>query len=152
MDKNENLAAARVLVVDDDASFIRRATVSLGTLADVESVTTGEGLLRCVYRQLPDIVLLNMMLADRDGFLMLEELLELDLDKPPFVFCTTSGPLSINRLSTSPEWRVGTISRTSRLEQLRSVVKTVLASRDEPEVVAEVAPEPIPVVAESLVS
>ena len=150
MDKNGNLAGARVLVVDDDAAFIRRATVSLGVLADVECVTSGEELLRRVYRQLPDIVLLNMLLADRDGFLMLEELLTLDLDKPPFVFCTTSGPLSINRLSTSPDWPVGTISRTSRLEQLRNVVKTALDSRDEVEDIAE--PEPVPVVAQSLAS
>ncbi|MGA7671459.1 MAG: response regulator [Nitrolancea sp.] len=145
-DNYDNLVAARVLVVDDDASFVRRATVSLGTLADVECVTTGEELLHCVYRQLPDIVLLDMMLADRDGFLMLEELLRLNLEKPPFVICTTSGPLSINRLSTSPDWPVGTIARSSRMDQLRSVVKTVLASRDEPEVIAE--PESVPLVAQ----
>lgn len=145
MDRNENSVAARVLLVDDDASFVRRATVSLGSLADVECVTTGEELLGCVYQQLPDIVLLNMMLADRDGFLLLEELLHLDLDRPPFVFCTTSGPLSINRLSTSPDWPVGTIARSSRLEQLRHVVKTVLASREEPDSVPEAVLEPVPV-------
>jgi len=145
MDRNDNSVAARVLLVDDDASFVRRATVSLGNLADVECVTTGEELLGCVYRQLPDIVLLNMMLADRDGFVLLEELLHLDLDRPPFVFCTTSGPLSINRLSTSRDWPVGTIARSSRLEQLRSAVETALASRDEPEDVADPELEAVPV-------
>ncbi len=142
--KNEHIVSPRVLVVDDDASFIRRATVSLYDVADVESVTSSDDLLRQVYRWLPDIVLLNMMLDDRDGFVLLEELLRLNLDHPPFVFCTTSGPLSINRLSNCPGWPVGTLSRTARLEQLRTTVESALAKRD-------VAREPaVAIVAQSL--
>lgn len=129
--KNVNRLNARVLVVDDDASFIRRATVSLGSLARVESVTSGEDLLRRVYVWLPDIILLNPLLADSDGFHLLEELLDLDLDRPPFVFCTTSGPASTTRLSTCPGWPVGTISRSARLELLRDTVEWALAARED---------------------
>jgi CheY-like chemotaxis protein len=135
------MPGTRVLVVDDDVSFIRRATVSLGTVADVEFLHSGDDLLRCVYHWLPDIVLLNMLLDDRDGFLMLEELLELDLDHPPFVLCTTSGPLSATRLSDCPDWPVGTIPRTARLEQLRDTVESVLAGRED----AEETPDEVPV-------
>ncbi len=127
--KNENSSGARVLVVDDDVSFIRRATVSLGAVADVESVTSGEDLLGSVYRWLPDVVVLNMLLDDRDGFVLLEQLLELDLEHPPFVLCTTSGPSSRTRLLNSPGWPVGTISRTERLEQLRITVESAIAAR-----------------------
>lgn len=129
--KNERMPEARVLVVDDDVSFIRRAMVSLGDLASVESVASGAELLRCVYRWLPDVVLLNMLLGDRDGFLLLEELLELNLEHPPFVFCTTSGPSSVTRLPGSSSWPVGTISRSARLEQLRNTIELALASRED---------------------
>lgn len=125
------MPGARVLVVDDDASFIRRATVSLGAVANVESVGSREELLRRVYRWLPDIVMLNLLLDDDDGFLLLEQLLALDLEHPPFVLCTTSGPSSITRLLNSPGWPVGTISRTARLEQLRDTVESALAARED---------------------
>ncbi len=128
--KNEFMPGARVLVVDDDAVFIRRAMVSLGQAADVKSVASGEDLLRRVYNWLPDVVLLNMLLDDRDGFQMLEEILDVELDHRPFVFCTTSGPSSINRLSDRPDWPVGTISRSTRLEQLRDTINSALAARE----------------------
>ena len=124
------MPGARVLVVDDDAAFIRRAMVSLGAAADVKSVASGEDLLRRIYNWLPDVVLLNMLLDDRDGFQMLEEILDVDLDRRPFVFCTTSGPSSTNRLSDRPEWPVGTISRTSRLEHLRDTIKSAISARE----------------------
>ncbi len=127
--ENKNVPSARVLVVDDDVSFIRRATVSLAPFADVESVASSEDLLLQVYQWLPDIVLLNMLLDDRDGFAVLEELLQLDLDHPPFVFCTTSGPASMTRQPTGADWPVGTIPRTVRLEQLRDTVESALAAR-----------------------
>lgn len=132
-ENHDNRQGARVLVVDDDASFVRRATVSLGTVANVESVTSGEELVGRVSRSVPDIILLSLLLDDSDGFNLLEELLELDLDRPPFVFCTTSGPASTTRLPTCRDWPVGTISRTARLELLRDTVECALASREDAE-------------------
>jgi CheY-like chemotaxis protein len=125
------MTGARVLVVDDDVTFIRRATVSLGSLADIESIASGDDLLRYVRGWAPDIIVLNLLLDDRDGFQLLEELLSLDLTPPPFVLCTTSGPASATRVSPCAGWPVGTISRTAQLHQLRDAVQTALESREE---------------------
>jgi CheY-like chemotaxis protein len=129
--KSCEMTGARVLVVDDDVKFVRRATVSLGSLADIESIASGEDLLRYVRRWLPDVVVLSLLLDDRDGFQLLEELLSLDISPPPYVLCTTSGPASATRVSPSAEWPVGTISRTAQLHQLRDAVRSALESREE---------------------
>ncbi len=141
--ENENVPCARVLVVDDDVSFIRRATISLAPVADVASVTSSEELLGQVYQWLPDIVLLNMLLDDRDGFVLLEELLQLDLDHPLFVFCTTSGPSSITRQPSCANWPVGTLPRTARLEHLRDTVARALAARGDQAEQVEGRAEPL---------
>ncbi|HVB66019.1 MAG TPA: response regulator [Nitrolancea sp.] len=125
------MTGARVLVVDDDVTFIRRATVSLGSLAVIECIASGEDLLRYVRYWLPDVVVLSLLLDDRDGFQLLEELLSLDISTPPYVLCAISGPAAATRVSPYAEWPVGTISRTAQLHQLRDAVQTAIESREE---------------------
>ncbi|HEX3721718.1 MAG TPA: response regulator [Nitrolancea sp.] len=125
------MTSARVLVVDDDSTFVRRASVSLGSLGDVESIASGDDLVRHVLNWAPDVIVLSLLLDDRDGFQLLDELFSLDLTPPPFVLCTTSGPASATRVAPCANWPVGTICRTAQLHQLRDAVEQVLAARDE---------------------
>jgi CheY-like chemotaxis protein len=125
------MTVARVLVVDDDMTFIRRVTVSLGSLADIESLSSGEDLLGYVQVWRPDVIVLNLLLDDRDGFQLLEELLGLNLLPAPYVLCSTSGPAAKTRVCPCDTWPVGTISRGTQLQQIRETVQAVLESRSE---------------------
>lgn len=125
------MTVARVLVVDDDMTFIRRVTVSLGSLADIQSLSTGDDLLGFVHVWQPEVIVLNLLLDDRDGFQLLEELLSLNLSPAPYVLCSTSGPAAITRVCPCAKWPVGTISRGTKLQQIRETVQAVLESRSE---------------------
>lgn len=125
------MTVARVLVVDDDMTFVRRVTVSLGSLADIDSLSSGDDLLGHVQVWRPDVIVLNLLLDDRDGFQLLEELLALGLSPAPYVLCSTSGPAAKTRLFPYAKWPVGTISRCTKLQQIRETVQTVLESRSE---------------------
>jgi CheY-like chemotaxis protein len=125
------MTVARVLVVDDDATFSRRVTVSLESLADVERLTSGDDLLTFVQLWRPDVIVLNLLLDDQDGFQLLEDVLNLNLDPAPHILCSTSGPAAKTRACPCAKWPVGTISRGTQLQQIRETVQTVLESRSE---------------------
>jgi len=123
------MTVARVLMVDDDMTFIRRVTVSLGSLAEIESLSSGDDLLGFVQVWQPEVIVLNLLLDDRDGFQLLEELLSLNLSPAPYVLCSTSGPAATTRVCPCAKWAVGTISRGTKLQQIRETVQAVLESR-----------------------
>jgi CheY-like chemotaxis protein len=118
-------------MVDDDMTFIRRVTVSLGSLAEIESLSSGDDLLGFVRLWRPDVIVLNLLLDDRDGFLLLEELLSQNFAPAPYVLCSTSGPAATTRVCPCAKWPVGTISRGTKLQQIRETVQAVLESRSD---------------------
>ncbi len=129
--KSGEMTVARVLVVDDDMTFVRRVTVSLGSLAEVENLSTGDDLLGFVQLWRPEVIVLNLLLDDRDGFQLLDELLSIKLSPAPYVLCSTSGPAAMTRVCPCDKWPVGTISRGTKLHQIRETVQAVLESRSE---------------------
>ena len=81
---------SRVLVVDDDPKmlwFVRNALASAGYTA----VTTGEPreLSRTIRKEKPDLVLLDLMLPDTDGFGLMERMPE--LGHLPVIFISAYG-------------------------------------------------------------
>ncbi|MBV9845062.1 MAG: response regulator transcription factor [Kutzneria sp.] len=59
----------RLLVVEDEPSIRELLAASLRFAGfQVETAATGEDALRSVQRQVPDLILLDVMLPDRDGF------------------------------------------------------------------------------------
>jgi CheY-like chemotaxis protein len=125
------MTVARVLMVDDDMTFIRRVTVSLGSLAEIESLSSADDLLGFVQIWRPEVIVLNLLLDDADGFQLLEELLSLNLSPAPYVLCSTSGPAAKTRVCPCAKWPVGTISRGTKLQQIRETVQAVLESRSD---------------------
>ncbi len=69
------MSAARVLVVEDDpdiAALLTRRLTRLGHA--VEAVGTGSAALAAATRAVPDLVLLDILLPDTDGWTVLREL------------------------------------------------------------------------------
>jgi CheY-like chemotaxis protein len=113
---------ARVLIVDDDPVFLSRATVALDGITDLRSAPNGRRALAVVGTWRPDIILLDMLLEDLDGFTFLEQLSDVGLEHPPFILCTTDGHGAGTRVRPLPSWQVGTILRSSTSYQIRDAV------------------------------
>jgi adenylate cyclase len=65
----------QILIVDDDtdlSELLREVLVLAGYV--VHGVFTGEGALRATYRSRPDLILLDLMLPDMNGFSICEQL------------------------------------------------------------------------------
>ena len=66
------LRGARILVVDDEPNIVEMLTMSLRYVGfDVESATTGVEAVAAAERFSPDLVVLDVMLPDADGFALL---------------------------------------------------------------------------------
>jgi len=67
----------KVLIVDDEPDVIEVVNLCFNLRwpdADVVSATTGEGGLRLVEDEKPDLILLDIMLPDTDGFQLCQEI------------------------------------------------------------------------------
>ncbi|MDD9372125.1 MAG: response regulator, partial [Acidimicrobiales bacterium] len=85
---NGRTPEARLLVVDDEPNIVELLSTSL-RFAGFEVVTamTGGDAVRAVERYRPDLVLLDVMLPDIDGFVVLRRLRE-GRDRLPVLFLT----------------------------------------------------------------
>ena len=95
---------ARVLVVDDHEGFreVARALLEADGLHVVAEADDGETAVEAARRYLPDLVLLDVHLPDRDGF-EVSRLLA-GLPSPPVVVLTSSRPIGDlhRRVADSP--------------------------------------------------
>ena len=68
----------RILVVDDDPDILTAITVGLAdTGATIETATDGGAAVSMAEKRLPDLVILDIMLPQKTGFLVLERLRQL---------------------------------------------------------------------------
>jgi len=116
------MAGTRILVIDDDRSFIRHMQTALRGLGEVRATTCGVDGLRTVDYWEPDVVMLDLLLYDVDGFTLLERLTGPDRRHRPAVLCLTDGLGAGTRHIRGPYWPVGTVERTAPAHQLRRVV------------------------------
>lgn len=80
----------RVLIVDDDPDI--RSSMDLafrGEGAATSTVGDGNAAIHAAFAEPPDLVVLDMMLPARSGFLVLEKLREL-ADPPPVIMVTAN--------------------------------------------------------------
>ncbi len=85
---------AQLLLVEDDAAI---ADVLSDALRDaghsLRLATTGAGALEALHRELPDLILLDLMLPDMDGWTFLRRReREYDLARVPVLVVSASGP------------------------------------------------------------
>jgi len=69
-----SVAGARILVADDNADMRDYLARLLGDRYRVEAVTNGAQALQAIARELPDLVLSDVMMPEVDGFALLERL------------------------------------------------------------------------------
>jgi len=83
-----------VLVIDDDRGFcqlVQRMLVAGGHTGDVRRAYGGEEGLQAMRRRRPDLVLLDLMMPDMDGFEVLKQMREApDLASVPVVLLTAT--------------------------------------------------------------
>ena len=72
---SQNLTGKRVLLVDDDSDILTSMQAAFEpTGAEVETASNGNKAVELAEKNLPDLVVLDMMLPGRSGFLVLERL------------------------------------------------------------------------------
>nr|WP_197536477.1 response regulator transcription factor [Microlunatus phosphovorus] len=95
-----------VLIVDDHAGFrvaARALLESDGRLDVVGEADNGADAIRATTRLHPDIVLLDIVLPDLDGFAVCESIMSDGSNPPAVVLISSRGPSSYRtRLSASP--------------------------------------------------
>lgn len=100
-------SAPRILFVDDDAAFVQRASAALGKVGCfVQAAATAEQGLRLAQKLRPDLMILDRLLPDGDGFDLLAKLREDPrLKETPVVFCTVRKERQLGlRLGAADFW------------------------------------------------
>jgi CheY-like chemotaxis protein len=83
---------AKVLLVEDDPSIIQMYTLKLKQKHEVLEASTGKAGLELAIKEKPDIILLDVIIPQMDGFAVLEELKKNPATKKiPVVLLTNLG-------------------------------------------------------------
>lgn len=99
-DIHEALAGKKVLLVEDDNFFVDLVAQKLSAHCTFDSVGTGEDAMAKLQKEVPDIVLLDIMLpGGMDGFAVLEKMkADENLKKIPVIILSNlSRPADIER-------------------------------------------------------
>lgn len=115
------MSAARVLLVDDDPLFTRRAELALGTMVDVRVARTQRDALTTAESWRPDAVVVDVMLTDSDAFRLLEELRS-RVGGQLAVICLTKGPGSRTWLFDDGVAFFGVMRREAGIDTLQLAV------------------------------
>ena len=78
----------KVMIVDDNVEFVKLLTMFINSQQDMEVVATlndGNNVVSKVKEKKPDILLLDIIMPERDGLAVLEDLEECALEKKPHI-------------------------------------------------------------------
>ena len=87
MAKSETKSGKRILLVDDDAEIIESLRLAL---EEVLIARDGNQGLALIEREAPDLVILDMMMPKRSGFLVLERLKRMGENKQRIIMITAN--------------------------------------------------------------
>ena len=82
----------RVMLADDNLSLLRALTESLSRKSEIEvvaAVSDGAAILESVRERAPDVLIMDLIMPRKDGFMVLEELSHLEGAKKPKVIVLT---------------------------------------------------------------
>ncbi|HUG16801.1 MAG TPA: hypothetical protein VMM78_17475 [Thermomicrobiales bacterium] len=119
---------ARVLIVDDDAFFVRRARAALEGSFELQIVSNRDAALAAIETWAPDIVVLDATLGGSGAFGLLDEMRTSCLDGVPRVLFVAKGPGSIHRLQVDGSSFLGVILRESGMDGLLAAVRCALGT------------------------
>jgi DNA-binding response OmpR family regulator len=90
MNQHHRLADVRVLVVDDDPDILEVMEIAFSSEgATVSTANTGDDAVTRFTADQPELVVLDMMLPKRSGFLVLERIQQ-DDEPPPVIMVTAN--------------------------------------------------------------
>lgn len=125
------MAGARVLVIDDDRTFIDQIQAALHGVGELRATACGQDGLRTVEYWTPDVVMLDLLLHDVDGFALLERLTAPTRSYRPAILCLIDGLGAGMREVPFVGWPVGTLVRSAPPAQMRFAVLRAAQARAE---------------------
>ena len=120
-----------VLIVDDDPDVVTAITMALTDLgAKVHQAIDGQQAVEVQEREHPDLVILDMMLPKRSGFLVLERIRK---SKPkPKVIMITGNLGSRHKTYAESQGVDDYINKPFRMDRLMASIEKLLPSADAP--------------------
>jgi DNA-binding response OmpR family regulator len=127
------LMAKRILVVDDEPDIRRLVAEALDVTGyDVQTAANGEEAIRAASLYIPDLVLLDIMMPDMDGFTVYERLRARPVDlKSPIIFLTARREIN-DKLLGFEKGAVDYITKPFHIKELLARVKVHLGELGPP--------------------
>jgi len=130
-DDNEfRLKDVKVLIVDDDSEV--RAAIDHALQAEgalTQTCGDGNSAVRICETDPPDLVVLDMMLPKRSGFLVLEKIRALDVDPSPIVVMVTANEGKRHQQYAEALGVDGYLLKPVRLERLIALAQDLVEER-----------------------
>jgi len=125
----ENLAGKSILVVDDDPDILTAITTGLAdTGAAIETVSDGSGVVSHVEQNKPDLLILDIMLPGKSGFLVLEQLRQkVPRGQGPKIMMITGNQGHRHRQYAEALGVHGYLNKPFRMERLLELTEKLLA-------------------------
>ncbi|MFW6153701.1 MAG: response regulator transcription factor [Planctomycetota bacterium] len=120
------LEGRKILLVDDDADIVAAMRAALkDTGAEVSTAGDGDTAVRKIASEEPDLVVLDMMLPKRSGFLVIEHLRDQGGEAPEIIMITGNEGTR-HRIYAESLGVAMYINKPFRMERLIGGIKTVL--------------------------
>lgn len=119
----------RVLLVDDDPLYVRRAMLALAGTADLRIAASREAALALITDWWPDVVVLDMFLRDGDAIRLPEELRARGRSRSLGVVYLTKGAGARTRFQSLGTNFLGVVERERGAEALRAALRAATDHR-----------------------
>jgi CheY-like chemotaxis protein len=125
----QNLAGKTILIVDDDPDILTAITTGLAdTGATIQTAGDGNSAVTLVEKLAPQLIILDIMLPGKSGFLVLEQLRQrIPRDKAPKTIMITGNQGQRHRQYAEALGVNGYLNKPFRMERLLEIVEKVLA-------------------------
>ncbi len=126
---SDELAGKKILLVDDDLDILTAMRAALGdTGAEIDSATDGDTAVSKASSDQPDLVVLDMMLPKRSGFLVMERLKKgRTPEQMPRVIMITGNQGSRHRAYAQSLGVDLYLTKPFRMDKLITAIKDMLA-------------------------
>jgi DNA-binding response OmpR family regulator len=126
----DTLTGKRILIVDDDPDILTAIKAGLAdTGAELETASNGSKAVSCVEASPPDLVILDVMLPEKSGFLVLEKLRQdLKPEERPKVIMITGNQGKRHRQYAEALGVDEYLNKPFRMERLIEVTEKLLSN------------------------
>jgi len=124
----EELTGKKILLVDDDRDILAAMQVALADLGlEIFTATDGDDAVKQAQSTQPDVVVLDMMLPKRSGFLVMENLKKgKKKSDPPRIIMITGNQGSRHKTYAESLGVAAYLNKPFRMEKLIETVKKLL--------------------------